>query len=337
MARRLLPAAIVIPLLLGWLRLKGELAGLYGFEFGLALFAVMNILVFAVLIWWNAVSLNQSDVKRRGVAQALRASEQMLEALFEYSPDGIAVVDQRGRIKRINRTMETLFGYNRIELINLPIEVLVPERFKDRHIGHREKYHMHPHSRPMGAGMEFFGRRKDGSEFPVDIMLGSVETSQGTVVNAVVRDVSERQHSEQAIRQRGQEIQSLHDIGQTIISSVDVQTVLDSILEKALTLGAFHIGVIRLLDATGKTLKVASSRGYREPEKIRPLGTDPKDPAVGRAQAKVFEGRGAYIVESVPASSGFRTFKREGVESAFVVPIWARSLSGYYFVNRLNG
>jgi len=129
--------------------------------------------------------------------------------------------------------------------------------------------------------------------------------------------------AEQAIRQRVQEMQSLHEIGQTIINSVDLHTVLDSILEKALTLGAFDIGVIRLLNATGKSLTVASSRGYRESERIRPLGTDPKDPTIGRAQTQVFESRGAYIVESVPTSKGFRTFKAEGVESAIVVPIRA--------------
>ncbi len=321
MARRLLPAAVAIPLLLGWLRLKGELAGLYGFEFGLALFATMNVSIFVVLVWWNAGLLNQKDMERSGAEQALRASEQTLAALFEYSPDGIVIVDQQGRIKRVNRLMETLFGYKRMEFINLPIEILVPERFKDRHIRHRENYRMQPRSRPMGAGMELSGRRKDGSEFPLDIMLSHVETSQGTFVNAFIRDVSERRQAEQANRQRVQDMQSLHEIGQSIINSVDLQTVLDNILEKALALGVFDIGVIRLLDATGKSLTAASSRGYREPKTIKPLSTDAQDPAVGSAQAEVFESRGAYIVENVPTSRKFSTFKAEGVESAIVVPV----------------
>jgi rsbT co-antagonist protein RsbR len=91
----------------------------------------------------------------------------MFEALFEAAPDAIVLVDRDGRIVRVNQQVETIFGYNREELLGKPVEILLPTRFRERHVGHRSLYYAKSRMRPMGAGLELYARLRDGSEFPI--------------------------------------------------------------------------------------------------------------------------------------------------------------------------
>src|SRR6516162_2261808 len=120
-----------------------------------------------------------------------RGAPELFERLFELSPDAIVVTDRQGRIASANAQVERIFGYSRTELLGKPVEVLMPERFRQVHPSHRGKFAAQPQVRPMGIGLELFGRRKDGSEFPVDIMLSPVESGEASLVLCVVRDVSE--------------------------------------------------------------------------------------------------------------------------------------------------
>ena len=122
------------------------------------------------------------------------------EQIFEACPDGVLVSDAEGRIVRINAQIEAMFGYGRDELAGQAVEELIPERFRAIHPGERERYHAAPRVRAMGAGLELYGRRKDGSEFPVDIMLSPIATEHGSLVLAVVRDITDRKRAEQALR-----------------------------------------------------------------------------------------------------------------------------------------
>jgi formate hydrogenlyase transcriptional activator len=124
----------------------------------------------------------------------------LFEKLFEFSPDAIVVTDSQGRITSVNSQVEKTFGYHRQELIGQPVEILVPDRFRQGHPEHRQSYKAQARIRPMGAGLELFGRRKDGSEFPADIMLGPVETENGRLVLSVIRDLSEKREIEEALR-----------------------------------------------------------------------------------------------------------------------------------------
>jgi len=135
----------------------------------------------------------------------------LFEKLFEFSPDAIVVSDHEGKISEVNAQVERSFGYSRSELLGKPIELLVPERFRQSHPGHQNDYSHQPRVRPMGAGLELFGRRKDGSEFPVDIMLGPVEGAEGRVVLSVIRDLSEKRAAEEALRRSEQEIRYLEE------------------------------------------------------------------------------------------------------------------------------
>ena len=148
-----------------------------------------------------ACVIGHDMTKRKRAEEALRASEERQRALFESAPDPIVVVDAEGRMERVNRQAEVMFGYQRSELIGQLMEMLMPERFRGRHGEYRAGYIGSPHLRPMGAGEQRYGRRKDGSEFPVDIMLSPLPSKPGPLVIAVVRDVTGRKQTEQALRQ----------------------------------------------------------------------------------------------------------------------------------------
>jgi PAS domain S-box-containing protein len=125
-------------------------------------------------------------------------SSSRFEQLLEFAPDAIVGVDRDGRIVFANAQTETLFGYTRDELVSEVVELLVPERFRGVHTGHRDGYFADPRTRPMGAELELFGRRRNGSEFPAEISLSSLETEEGLLALVAVRDVTERLEAEQA-------------------------------------------------------------------------------------------------------------------------------------------
>jgi formate hydrogenlyase transcriptional activator len=124
----------------------------------------------------------------------------MFEKLFEFSPDAMVAANEQGQIVEVNAQAVRLFGYTREELLGRPVEILVPVRFLGAHAQHRRGYHADPGVRPMGAGLDLMARRKDGSEFPVDIMLSPLQTDQGVLALAVVRDMTERRQAEEKVR-----------------------------------------------------------------------------------------------------------------------------------------
>ena len=132
-----------------------------------------------------------------------------LENLFDISPDAIFVTDATGTIRAANPRSCELFGHTQAELIGKSIEDLIPERFRRDHPSHRENYHAHPRARQMGAALNLFGLRKDGTEFPVDIMLKPLDTPAGTAVLSIIRDVSQQRQAQEAVRRKDIQIRSL--------------------------------------------------------------------------------------------------------------------------------
>jgi protein-histidine pros-kinase len=126
--------------------------------------------------------------------------DQRLRGLLEAAPDAMIIVDGKGSILLANHQMQKLFGYSRDELAGNPIEILVPERFRRAHPGHRSGYFADPRTRPMGAGIDLFALRKDGTEFPAEISLATIETEEGTFATAAVRDITDRKKVEGKFR-----------------------------------------------------------------------------------------------------------------------------------------
>jgi PAS domain S-box-containing protein len=133
------------------------------------------------------------------IAERERA-EDRFRVLVETAPTGIVIADERGRIAEVNAQVLRMFGYDRGELIGEPIETLLPERLRDSHQGHRSGYMKHPHVRPMGVGMELTARRKDGTEFPVEISLGPLVTKEGVLISSTIMDITGRKKMEEQLR-----------------------------------------------------------------------------------------------------------------------------------------
>ncbi|MEW6126072.1 MAG: PAS domain S-box protein [Acidobacteriota bacterium] len=155
----------------------------------------------------HGVGFDITDLKQ--TEAALSRNEEMLRGIFEYAPDTMLVVDHNGRIERVNAQVEEMFGYRRDELLGQQVEVLLPEKFRQHHVARRTAYTLDPHLRPMGAGLTLYGKRKDGSEFPVEIMLSPVTAASGRLVIAVIRDISRRKHNEEALREYAERMEIL--------------------------------------------------------------------------------------------------------------------------------
>ena len=200
--------------------------------------------------------INNDITARKQAEEALKESEEHLRPLFEFSPDAIIISSSTGTITEVNSQTERLFGYARGELVGQPVETLIPERFRQIHPSHREKYGNNPQPRPMGAGLNLFGRRKDGTEFPVDIMLASVETMKGRILLSTVRDISERKKAEEALRRGEQQRryleEELHNDFQEIIGE---NSTLKQVLKQVETVAPQDATVLILGETgTGKEL-----------------------------------------------------------------------------------
>ena len=159
---------------------------------GLATFVLASSVAIA-LVHLLRIAITRVDAERAG-AEALA---RQFEALFEAEPNGILVVDSAGRIQMINSQMERLFGYHRNKMLGQSVEMLVPDRFRRNHSSLRDGFTAHPSNRPMGAGRDLYGLCKDGTEFPVEIGLGSFAPRDTSMSLAIVIDITERKRSEE--------------------------------------------------------------------------------------------------------------------------------------------
>ncbi|HEY0157261.1 MAG TPA: ATP-binding protein [Thermoanaerobaculia bacterium] len=191
MARRLMPVVLLVPVLIGWLRLLGQRRGWYGTELGVAIYSLSVTMALVGIVLVTTRDIERADRVRRGRERELQQAEARFRMLLERSPDAVVVIDGQGKVQLVNAAAETAFGYAREEVVGRHVSLLLPAEPN----GHEE---------PMGV-------RRDGTRFHADIALSPVAADDGVIVIATVRDATNRIRMEQAVRASERRFRSIFD------------------------------------------------------------------------------------------------------------------------------
>ena len=185
------------------------------------------------------------------------ASQTLEREFLEFAPDAVIGVDEAGEIRLVNSRTRAVFGYARDELIGERVELLVPESVRKTHIAHRDRYFDAPRTRPMGASLDLYARRKDGSEFPCEISLSTVATENGMMALAAIRDITDRRRDRDELRRAVRRLQAATDVAIAVGGETELERVMEAIVERGRALVEARALIILLRE--GEDLVVAAT------------------------------------------------------------------------------
>jgi PAS domain S-box-containing protein len=184
--------------------------------------------------------------------------ERLFHGFLEAAPDAVVIIDGDGVIAQVNSQTEKLFGYHREELVGRSLEMLMPERYRGSHVAETRAYAADPRPRPMGRGLDLFGLRKDGHEFPIDVSISPLPPERGPLVASIIRDMTSHRRLEEQLRQRTRELEEADRQKDNFLSAVAHE------LRSPLSVLTLGMQVLRLSQADSKIREQTLGRFERQ-------------------------------------------------------------------------
>jgi PAS domain S-box-containing protein len=209
MVRRLLPAAIVVPLVAGGLTIHFQHRGIYGFEAAVSLFALSSVVAFVGFVWINAARGERADALRRHAEHALRLSEERNQLIVETALDGVITINSSGLITGWNHQAERIFGWARSEVVGRELAtIIVPDSLREKHRSGMLRYLESGVSKVLNRRVEMSALHRDGREFPVELAITPIGFGEELVFSAFIRDITDRNRAASALRESEQRFRS---------------------------------------------------------------------------------------------------------------------------------